>query len=591
MDSNNKKIFLIDLGLALLMSAVAVAAVVLFYYRTYGVIDDGFIAQVLNGAYTGTPDAHVVYIKYPLAFLFKSLFDAIPAFNWHFAFLEACFIVCVFTVVYRICSVTKKTVNKLLLGGLFIFLFWLCMAKMALTAHYSMCAATLAATGIFLFATIKDESTALNRTLNYIYALILLWASYSLRARTLFMLLPLAGVVFLYKFFKKSPYFKTKKIISFLIFPVILFIGLGGIELAHNSAYKTDVWQRFLKINDARTTLYDFYGLPEYEGHEELYESLNISEARRYMYEKYYLEFTDGVEENALETIADARVEEYKEKLPFLTRLGRSVAALPYHLTLKTYYPVNLVTAIGFLLLFVASIVLRKWKLTLFTALATVAFLIPWTWMIYMMKPTSRVTMGIWLSGLLFIIAMIADGSAGIRSLSSALKERLGNKKAFIIKIAAAAAAFALMITAVIFSYTKVQNHVYRSIKSGNIRADLEEYCAERKDRLYIYESEMINSLGYDVNRINNSLLNIYWPGGWTSFLDENIQVWERYGIKDIEKAMVEEDNVYIVALKDTDMDYWVDFYKETYPGVRIESADEVDIGGTEFTVYKLKEK
>lgn len=580
--NNTKKEAALHALLAAVLTALFFTGTILLYEYTYGVVDDPFIASVLNGAYTGTPDAHVVYIKYPLAFLLKTLFVLIPQVNWHFLLLTGCFAVCFFVVNFRICSNGKSIAGKIAGSLLFMLGFWLCMQKMALTAHYSMCAAVLSGTGIFYFATIKKESGRGNLILNYLAAFLMLWTAYGIRARTLFMLLPLAGTVFLYRFFQEKPAFQKKHVIRMLLFPVILFLGLGGMELLHNSAYRSSGWQKYLTFNDARTTLYDFYGLPSYEKNRELYDSLGISEAREYMYEKYYLEFQDGVAEDALTQIADYRVAEAAEQMPAGKRLAESLKALPEHLTKKTYAPVNWICGAGFLLLLLYAILRKQWRLLWAVILGIFTSLIPWVWMIYMGKPTSRVTMGIWAADLLFIVALLIDQAPVIREI-------FRGKKALPVMVAAALGiAFLAGNVAV---YPKTTKSIAGIVQSGELRGALEAWCEERPENLYIMESELVSGVGYGGKDLDNREQNLNWPGGWTAMMPLSREIWAKYGVKDIEKGVRKEDNIYIMAFAETDMSYWTDFYREEDPSVRIEKTDELELSGTKFTVYQLQEK
>lgn len=590
-DNNTKKGAGLNGLLAFILTAIFFAAIIFLYDFTYGVIDDPFIATVLNGAYTGTPDAHVVYMKYPLAWILVLLFRWIPTVNWHFFLLVGCFVICIFVVNFRIASNVKKILHKVIFMILFMLLFWLCMAKMVLTAHYSMCAAVLAASGIFYFATIKYQSSKLNLVLNYLAAFLMLWTAYAIRARTLFMLLPLAAAVFIYKFFYKKPAFKKANVIRMIIFPIILFIGLGGMELMHNAQYKSKEWQTFLSFNDARTTLYDFYGLPEYEGNEEFYESLNISEARQYMYEKYYLEFQDGVPDDALTQIADYRVREYAKKMPAGERIKETIKALPVNLTLKTYAPVNWICAASFIIILLVALMMKKWRVAIAVILGVITSLIPWLWMIYMGKPTSRVTMGIWAADLLFAVALLIDNSEEIGNYLKRKAEKLSRGLRTGIAVLFAVLAAAALTAGIAGSYKKVHKTVDRSLDSGNIRSALEEWCEKSPEKLYICESEIVNGLGFNVRKVDNKLQNLYWPGGWTAKMAQSKEIWNRFAIEDIEKGIIENRNVYLIAFRDTDVSYWFRFYRENYPAASLETVQEIELEETPFTIYQLQER
>ncbi len=585
--NNTKTGTLINFIIAAGLTALFVVAIRLIYSFTYGVIDDPFIETMLSGAFSGTPTDLVVYIKLPLAYVLKSLLILAPGINWHFHFLVGCFVISVFLVVFRICSNVRKLVYKLILSVLFVFLFTFCLAKLFVGAHYSMCAAVLTGTAIFYFLTIKYDSSKFNLALNYIVCLLLLYTGYSLRARTLFMLMPLAFVAFLYKFFQAKPAFQAKNIIRWIIFPILLFIGIGAIEVAHASAYKSDEWKQYLEFNDARTTLYDFYGVPAYEGNEAFYDELGIRKERVYMYkDKYYLELDDGVPEGTLQKIADYAVKTSYEKYPLKERIGRTLKALPDKLTEKTYSPMSFFAAGLVVLILLIALFARKWRVFVHILLSVVAFLIPWVYMIYMGKPVARVTSGIYYGEILFALGLIVDNA----SLLAAWAERKANASKTV-KVVVSLVLAVVLAAGMGFGISKNVNKINRTtnktVETGKARLALNEWCQERLDNLYICESEVIN-LGFIADEMEADFVNLYYPGGWPATLPQGKEVWDRYGITSMETAIAEQDNVYIVAFADTDMTYWVDFYKEKYPKVSMTLKDSMNLQGIDFCVYSI---
>ena len=587
-DNNTKKGTIQNLILTVILTAAFVAGVRLFYVFTYGVIDDPFIETVLSGAYTGTMDAHVVYIKYPLAWILKSLFSLWPKINWHFHLLTGAFGASAFLVTFRICSNVKKVLNKILLSILFLLLFLFCLAKLYTTAHYSMSAGVLTGTGIFYFLTIKDESSLTNRILNYIVCLLLLYLAYCLRARTLFMLLPLAFVAFLYKLFSSKPAFTKQNIVRWILFPVILFVGIGALELSHRAAYRGEEWKTFLSFNDARTTMYDFYGVPPYEGNEVFYEELGISKERLFMYkDRYYLEFTDGMQDGFLNKMAARAVEESYEKVPMGERIMLTLKALWPNLSEKSYQPMSYITAGILLLLLIGALLTKHWRVLVHALLMIPASLIPWIYMIFMGRPVARVASAIWYADLLFVLALLIDQAPFI---AGSLEQKMrGNAKGKVIgKVAAAAALMAVLILGIRADYGKIEKQVQGLIASGNVRAQLEEWCEASPDNLYVCESDVI-TLGFHEKQMDGSLQNLYWPGGWPSKMPQAKTIWNRFGITSIESAILENEHVYLIAFEESDMTYWTDFYQQEGRSVKLNQTETLNFDGIKFAVYQLQ--
>lgn len=587
-NNQSKKGFFVNLIIAILLTAAFAVAARFLYVFTYGVIDDPFIEMVLSGAYTGTPDAHVVYIKYPLAWILKMLFTLWPSFNWHFHLLTGCFTISAFLVTFRICSNVRKILNKILLSILFLLLFWLCLGRLYTTAHYSMSAGVLTATGIFCFLTIRNDAGKGNRTANYILCLALLYLAYCLRSRTLFMLLPLAFVAFLYKFFVEKPAFTKKNIIRFILFPVILFLGIGVLELGHRAAYQSEEWKAFLSFNDARTTMYDFYGVPPYEGNEDFYQKLGISEERVFMYkDRYYLEFTDGMQEDFLEQMADRAVQVSYEKVPMGERISLTLKALWTRMTEKAYRPLCWIVMglLGILLL--AALFTRRKRLFVHVLLMVPASLIPWLYMIYMGRPVARVATAIWYAGLLFLLAMLIDHAEDVRVFPEKRKA-VSRAGSVIVRVVAFLAIMAVLILGIRVEYGKITKQMNSLILSASVRASLEDWCEASLDNLYVCESDVIN-LGFNEKWMDESFHNLYWPGGWPSKMPQAKEIWGRYGITSIETALAENEHVYLIAFAESDMTYWTDFYREKYPAAKLTKTETLEFGGVEFSVYQLQ--
>ncbi len=583
--NESKKKAAINFLIAAVLTAVFAIVAGLLYSYTYGVNDDAFIGNVLMGTFTGSPDAHVVYIKYPLAAILVGLFKIFPAVNWHFALLISCFIICVFLVNFRIFNSLKKLSNKIILSCIFMLCFWFCLAKQITMIHYSMCAGVLVGTAIFYFLTIKYESTKINIALNYIVAFLLLFTAYGLRSRTVFMLMPLAVVAFIYKFIKANPIFTKKNIIRWIVFPIILFIGIGEIEIIHNTQYKSDAWEEFLEFNDARTTIYDFYGLPEYEANKEIYKSVGVDKTRQYMYEQYYLEFLDGTSEDMLAQVANYQKSQFNKKLPFGKRVVKTLKELPKNIFAKKYQPISIFAIALFVLLLVLSIIFKNKRTLLFLVLAFIATLIPWCYMIYMNKPVERVTYGIWVANLVTMIGLIIDNVDEIN-------EHLPSIDRNTLKIFAKSATSSIVIIALLLgiglNYKKVQKYVNGSIESGHVREELEAWCEEHPENLYIYDTQTFNTLGYDMKNMDNSFMNLVWPGGWCARMANLESNWPKFKIKDLEKEIVEKDNIYLVAYADIDMTYWTDFYQVNYKMGTLTKVDEKTFEGINFSIYSL---
>ena len=86
---------------AVLMSVFYAAAVTAVFSWVYQMNDDRFMKEVLSGVYNGTPDAHVIFIKYPFALLIRKLYCFLPGWDWYGIVMVGINLICLSLILYR----------------------------------------------------------------------------------------------------------------------------------------------------------------------------------------------------------------------------------------------------------------------------------------------------------------------------------------------------------------------------------------------------------------------------------------------------------------------------------------------------------
>ena len=81
-----------------------------------------------------------------------------------------------------------------------------------------------------------------------------MWLTYCIRSSVFMMALPFGGILFL---FKRGLCLKEK--IGILL---IALIGLGAVIFIENEAYDSQEWRNYKEFNEARSVVYDYYGVP-----------------------------------------------------------------------------------------------------------------------------------------------------------------------------------------------------------------------------------------------------------------------------------------------------------------------------------------
>lgn len=98
-----------------------------------GINDDWGMYSTLSGAYTGTPDAHVMFFLYPLAWLLAKLYTLCSFIPWYGLFQHGVQIACLFAVYRRFLRLRRRHNPKAsflapaLSAFLFLFSLWTLM--------------------------------------------------------------------------------------------------------------------------------------------------------------------------------------------------------------------------------------------------------------------------------------------------------------------------------------------------------------------------------------------------------------------------------------------------------------------------------
>lgn len=254
-----------------------------------GINDDWGMYSLLSGAYTGTPDAHVMFFLYPLAWFLAKLYTLWSFVPWYGLFQHGVQVLSLYAVYRRFLRLRQRHRPEapLLLPALtaFLLLFFILDLNVLAEAQYTTTAGLAAAAALFCFITARSNQSNTGFFLDNIPTLLLAWISFSMRQNIFYLMLPMAGMLWLSKWILgvRSKYESTTpKLIGFAL---LLCLGLGLLWGANAAAYSSPEWSDFRKINHYRERIGDFYSWPEYEECKDELRALGIDE-EAYMYRR-----------------------------------------------------------------------------------------------------------------------------------------------------------------------------------------------------------------------------------------------------------------------------------------------------------------
>lgn len=145
--------------------------------------------EIASGAYTGTPDGHLIYILYPLGWILAKLYSISSVVDWYGLIMLSTFPVCCFLVTFRITKATNKVYNKLLLAIITALVFMVCTPYFAVQNEYTVNAGMYAVAGLILFANKKEKEDRVFNVLAILCFTMSLW----MRKNVFIMVVPFLG--------------------------------------------------------------------------------------------------------------------------------------------------------------------------------------------------------------------------------------------------------------------------------------------------------------------------------------------------------------------------------------------------------------
>ncbi len=459
----------------------------------YSMNDDVMMKSILSGAYTGTPDGHAVYMKYPLSGIISLLYRVTGKVSWFDILMVGCFWLSISSVILRV----VKSHRPMWIAGIAS----LCVALFTphlLTMHYTLVASIVGSSGLFLMMTGGGG-----------IATVLFILCYCIRSQVFFLLLPFLGVIVLWRI-------AGKKHSGLLRQLLLVAAGVVLCMLWNEVMYQGEDWKQYTEYNDARTQLYDYDGLLTFEENKALFEEAGISREQHRIMEEYVLVLDESVTAGMQEKAADITAEVRDRQRSTVDYLFQCVKEYYYHIMYNDQ-PYNWLLICAYLLVLVLLLRKRDWlKLFLLCCLAGGRSMI-WIYLIWRGRFPERVYVSLYFMDLCILAGMIIDLLQEETKADKAAST--GADKGY--KHSIPQIVSGVLILLLLFTGAWQCKEMYgRSIQQAKKQREWEAllaYCEEQPDILYLLDvRSMVNYTGrvWDVvQQPENHLL----AGGWMS--------------------------------------------------------------------------
>lgn len=569
-------------ALAVVVFLGILAGVFFDYY--YDLNDDVLMKDILAGVYTGTPEGHNIQMHWPVSALISLFYRAARGLPWYGLFLCLCHFGCIFFIICRAVSLCKRRWEKMLMAVVFGGFFGCFFLEHLVYAQYTVTCTLLGATAAFLFYTTQTGQSPWAFIKKNMPAVLLVWIAYLIRSEMLLLVLPMICAAGVAKWGSEENVMTKENAVKYFSVIGLILLGILLGQAVHMLAYSSPSWKAFNEFFDNRTELYDFQKPPAYEGNEDFYESIGITESERILFDNYNFGLDDEIDEKMIGEIAGYAGELRKETTPFWENFIAKLKAYGYRFlhgpkAAGSDYPWNYLVIMGYLAVLLTAFPKDLWGAAWKLALLFFVRSGLWMYILWGERDPVRITHSLYLMEFMILAAMAFNQWNG--------REHDGKKGWPGILILAA---FSLLILAVMpgnFREAIAEQERRREVNAPY--QELYAYLSGEENRENFYLIDVYSSVAYSekmFENVDNSPDNYDIMGGWAC----KSPLWKKklssFGIASMEQALKDQENIYFVRKISEDMD-WLAAYYEGH-GTPVETELVKTVAG-EFEIYAVR--
>ena len=570
--------------IAFLFSAVLCVVIGIFFDYYYDLNDDVLMKDILAGVYTGVPEGHNIQMLYPISLFLSLFYRILRTVPWYGIFLCLCQFGSIFLITERLLTFAENRIKKAALLLLEAGMITALILKELVFVQYTVTCTLLAAAAAFRFFTQETVASPKKFFQDNILNIVLVVLAFQIRSEMLLLVFPLICVAGLCKWAAEKPVFTKENAAKyFSVFGVMLagIIASQGIDMV---AYGGTQWRQFTDFFDNRTEVYDFLGIPPYEGNVAFYESIGLSESEQVLLENYNFGLDEEIDHVLLGKISEYADELRTANTTFKDTLKKAVINYKYRTFHETDYPWNLLVITGYVLVLLAALWNRHfrflWELPCLGVVRTGL----WMYILYRGRDPERITHSLYLMEFLILMGMLLWECKSTEKMPKLFKTGI-----FLIL-------FVEVLLPIGSGVSKVRTEFDRREAVNEKMAAFREYAGEREENFYFLD--VYSTVAYSEKlfvSVDNRLDNYDIMGGWASKSPLMVKKYAAFGIQDMETALTENNGVFVVASAGVKEGYlniqeWLPAY---YAGhgmsVTLKKEDTIYMGEEAvFVVYRV---
>lgn len=406
---------LVNILLALCIALITWGIVAVGFDFFYDLNDDVLIKDILSGAYTGTPSGYNNQMMYPISVLIAGLYRLIPSVPWYGIMLMGGLAASVTIIAYRLLCYTINIWIKLAMSVFaIVFILGVYLDEITNMTYTVVSAMLVTAACVWV---LTDNNLRLR---DNIVPLVLCIISFNIRSEMFLLMCPYMVAVALIKFI----FDLSKKALQNLSeIAVVILVGMVFTFLIDTIAYSGSEWREYRRLFDARTEVYDFTGIPEYDTNEDFYESEGITREQWQLLVDYNYALDENITADTLEKIAsyvrsgeanDANGNPYtRANVGIKTAIGQYIRSLIDFTADPMYMPLRLIVTLLFIAFVILSVLSRRGDTLVGLAVVFLCRSVPWIYFYYSGRPVERLSHPMFFIEAVILLTMLCRTNIG----------------------------------------------------------------------------------------------------------------------------------------------------------------------------------
>lgn len=532
--------------------SVVVMAIMILCPPVFYLNDDVTMRSILSGAYTGSPNGHAAYMKYPLTGVLAFLYSVAGFVPWMELFFGICILMCMW---FFAGCFTSSLKGYILAVALYI--------PFVLYMHYTLVAALLAATAILLL--VKGDKGG--------KAWVLLLLAYLIRSQIGLLSLPFVACAWIWRSVSVSGKERKTDAVYILKWCAGWIGAVLCCSLLHSICYSAPEWKEYLAYNDSRTLLYDYTDFLSVSTYQDNCEDYGMTDMEYTILYHYNNMLDSSIDAERMEEIADKVSAGMKSEEGIIASLKNSIRQYISQIRYNDA-PYNYIWAIAVLVLVWCCVLSRRWIYLSIVGVLELGRSAVWIYFIREGRFPERVSQSLYLLEIMLLIGMLI-------SLSGRLQWSEKRKN-----ILSWALAVLLILACVSRLRTTLAEIEYRNDVQQGWKI-LKEYCAEQPETLFL--ADVFSVVQYAENQYTRDSENIKLLGGWLSTSPLTQEVFDEIGTADAAEALYAGDGVKLLIRKDKDVSWMETYLQERFGPCELrETAVIVLHDGEDFAEYEV---